>query len=642
MSISPHLVRRGNTFHFRIAVPRELVAQLGKVEIKTTLKTSDPLTAKQRSRVLSNAIETLFDELRRMPELTRRAVEDRVKVYFRDCLEKSYELAQLLPSDKQEWDREAELDTLRQRIRNLRQLLADREFSPALEREVLEILHPDEPNAKKGDIETFHHACNLVLRAKIEDAKLLAAEFMGEPASSTDPVFVGMKMEDYSPLPGEERKRDDIVNFRSESSVKVDESITYAELFVRYFKHMQKAKQVRSRTLLDLQRANKLGLEIIEASRPISRITADEVRGVRDLIANLPVHSDKNKKFKGMTIMQIVQANEEINAPLTSYTTQNKSFNFFMMPLRWATEEELIDSVPGANIRIVKPNSEDVVEKKRKPYDDTVLSLIFSSPLFTGCASKSRRSAAGEYLFKDGKYWVPIVAFYTGMRLSEVVQLATEDVREEQGIWFIDIRLGVVTKTGEVKLLKNNSAARKVPLADDLIKLGFLDVVQRAEKGGRIFSEIQFGSDGTPSKNFTKFWGRYARKIGFHAKDNVFHSLRHGMVDMTRDGKLHIEASNVIVGHTQPGVRSMYGKGMSLAALKEETDKIKPPIDLVALLVEAQHGKIDMTGTEWGSKLHIRKRPLSLTSPKPPSNLQVKSKGKSKKSIKQYKDQSPS
>jgi integrase len=614
VSISPHLVRRGNTFHFRIVVPRELVAQLGKVEIKTTLKTSDPLTAKQRSRVLSNAIETLFDELRRMPELTRRAVEDRVKVYFRDCLDKSYELAQLLPSDKQEWDREAELDTLRQRIRNLRQLLADREFSPALEREVLEILHPDEPNAKKGDIETFHHACNLVLRAKIEDAKLLAAEFMGEPASSTDPVFVGMKMEDYPPLPGEERKRDDIVNFRSESSVKVDESITYAELFVRYFKHMQKAKQVRSRTLLDLQRANKLGLEIIEASRPISRITADEVRGVRDLIANLPVHSDKNKKFKGMTIMQIVQANEEINAPLTSYTTQNKSFNFFMMPLRWATEEELIDSVPGANIRIVKPNSEDVVEKKRKPYDDTVLSLIFSSPLFTGCASKSRRSAAGEYLFKDGKYWVPIVAFYTGMRLSEVVQLATEDVREEQGIWFIDIRLGVVTKTGEVKLLKNNSAARKVPLADDLIKLGFLDVVQRAEKGGRIFSDIQFGSDGTPSKNFTKFWGRYARKIGFHAKDNVFHSLRHGMVDMTRDGKLHIEASNVIVGHTQPGVRSLYGKGMSLAALKEETDKLKPPIDLVALLVEAQHGKIDMTRTEWGSKSHIRRRPRSLTS----------------------------
>jgi integrase len=642
VSISPHLVRRGNTFHFRIAVPRELVVQLGKVEIKTTLKTSDPLTAKQRSRVLSNAIETLFDELRRMPDLTRRVVEDRVRVYFKHCLEKSYELAELLPEDKREWNRDAEVAALRQRVVDLKKLLADREFSPALEREVLEILHPGELEAKKGDIETFRHACNLVLRAKIEDAKLLASEFMGVPTTSTDPVFAGMKMEGYPPLPGEERKRDDIVNFRSESSVKFDESITYAELFVRYFKHMQKAKQVRSRTLLDLQRANKLGLEIIEASRPISRITADEVRGVRDLIANLPVHSDKNKKFKGMTIMQIVQANEEINAPLICYTTQNKLFNFFKMPLRWATEEELIDSVPGAKIQIVEPKSDGDVEKPRKPYNDTVLQLIFSSPLFTGCASKSRRSTPGQYVFKDGLYWVPIVAFYTGMRLSEVVQLARDDVREEQGIWFIDIRSGVVPKTGEIKLVKNKSAARKIPLTNDLIKLGFLEVVHRAEKGGRIFPEIKFGSDGTPSKNFTKFWSRYGKAIGFHTKDNVFHSLRHGMVDMTRDGKLHMEASNVLVGHTQPGVRSLYGKGMSLAALKEETDKIKPPIDLVALLVEAQNGKIDMTGTEWGSRLHIRRRPLSLTSPKPPSNLLVKNKERPRKTTQPTKDQSPS
>ncbi len=43
---------------------------------------------------------------------------------------------------------------------------------------------------------------------------------------------------------------------------------------------------------------------------------------------------------------------------------------------------------------------------------------------------------AGAISFKDGWYWVPIIALYTGMRLAEVVQLATEDVRNEHGIWF--------------------------------------------------------------------------------------------------------------------------------------------------------------------------------------------------------------
>jgi integrase len=640
VSISPHLVRRGNTFHFRIAVPRELVAQLGKVEIKTTLKTSDPLTAKQRSRVLSNAIETLFDELRRMPELTPKHVERRVKFYLQNSLDKSHELADLLPQDGREWDRDAEIETLRKRISDLTRAYLARDFSPALETEVLEILNPEKPDAEKGDIETFRYACRLVLRAKIETAKLLAAEFMGEPIASSDPVFAGMKMDGFPPLPGEERKHDGIVIRRAESFVD-DGSITYAELFSRYLKHME-TRKIKSRTMQDLKHSFRLGVEIVETTRPVNSIRGEDVRDVCDLIAQLPAHINKNKLFKGMSAREAVVANISILAPVIDHKTQDKLFRFFMMPIRWGTKKLYVASVPGASISITVPKDLDGVKKQRKPYDEDMLRRIFTSPLFAGCSSKNRRSKPGQFLFKDGWYWVPIIALYTGMRLAEVVQLATEDVRHEHGIWFIDIQGGLILNTGEKKQVKSESAKRQVPLADDLITLGFLDIVRRAEKGGRLFPEIKFGSDGTPSKNFTKFWSRYGKTVGFHTEDHVFHSLRHNMADMTRDAKLHIEASTYMMGHSLPGTRSNYGNGMSLATLKEETDKIKPPIDLVALLVEVQRGKIDMTGTEWGSKLHIRKRPLSLTSPKPPSNLQEKAKGKSKKSIKQYKDQSPS
>jgi len=143
-----HLVRRGNTFHFRIAVPRELVARVGRCEIKTTLKTTDLLTAKQRSRVLSSAIEALFMEVRRMPELTRHHVERRVQAFFQDCLDRSHELADMLPQDTRSWDRDAEVATLQKRIKDLTRALTDRDFTPALEREVLDILHPDEPEAQ--------------------------------------------------------------------------------------------------------------------------------------------------------------------------------------------------------------------------------------------------------------------------------------------------------------------------------------------------------------------------------------------------------------------------------------------------------------------------------------------------------------
>lgn len=590
-----HLVRRGNTFHFRIAVPRELVARVGKAEIKTTLRTTDPLTARQRSRVLSSAIEALFEEVRRMPELTRQHVERRVKEHLQDCLDRSHELAATLPKDKRSWDRDAELSYLNKRIRDLTSTLADRDFTPALEREVLDILHPDNPDAEKGDLETFEYACALVLRAKIQDAKLLLAELTGEPVAPTDPLFTDMRAIGFPPLPGEERKRRGLVIHRAGVAEPDEGGITYEELF-RSYRAERQGQNLAPRTLLELGRAFRLGTQIIEPSRSINHIRSDDVRAVRDLIVGLPVNFDKNKAFSGMSAREAVHANQKIGARLIDHATQEKLFRFFMMPIQWAAQEDRIPSVPGERIRIMAPKKLDDEDEGRQPYSEADFKLMFSSPLFTGCASKSRRAKPGPYVFKDGWYWVPIIGFYSGMRLAEVVQLGTDDVQQQGDIWFMDVRPGPIPNTGEIKRVKNKAAIRQVPVVDDLIKLGFLDVARRAEKGGRLFPEIRFGYDGTPSKNYTKFWGRYGRDIGFHSADNVFHSMRHNMADTTRDAKMNVEASTAMMGHTIPGARSLYGKGMSLLPLKEEMDRIKPPIDLVALLEEAQKGKVDMTG----------------------------------------------
>jgi integrase len=615
-----HLVRRGNTFHFRIAVPRELVARVGRCEIKTTLRTTDPLTARQRGRVLSSAIEALFEEVRRMPELTRQHVERRIREHLQDCLDRSQELAATLPKDKRSWDREAEVGYLHKRIRDLTDTLADRDFTPALEREVLDILHPDNPDAEKGDLETFEYACALVLRAKIQDAKLLLAELTGEPTRTTDPVFEGMSAMGFPALPGEERKRSRVVIHRGAVVEAANDAITYEELFRRY-RAQRQGESLAPRTLLEFDRAFRLGSEVIEPSLPVTQITTEDVRKVRDLISRLPANYDKNEVFAGMAAKQAVEANRKLGAPCITPATQVKLLRFFKLPIQWAAKEGYIPTVPGASITITIPKAQGDPEQGRKPYSEADLKLMFTSPLFTGCASESRRTKPGPYLFKDGWFWVPIIGFYSGMRLAEVVQLGTDDVQQQGGIWFMDVRPGPIPNTGEMKRVKNKAAIRKVPVADDLLKLGFLDVVRRAERGGRLFPEIKFGHDGTPSKNFSKFWSRYGKAIGFRTDDHVFHSLRHTMADMTRDAKLHMEASTFVMGHTIPGARSIYGKGMSVLPLKEEMDRVKPPIDLVALLAEAQKGKIDMTGH----------KPLSRPSPTTKGNVLPKRRGRPRK-----------
>ncbi len=532
-----------------------------------------------------------------MPELTRQHVERRVKEHLQDCLDRSHELAATLPKDKRSWDREAEIAYLHKRIRNLTDTLTDREFSPALEREVLDIIHPDTPDAGKGDLETFEYACALVLRAKIQDAKLLLAELTGEPTRSTDPVFEGMRALGFPPLPGEERKHRSVVINRAAAVEEIEDAITYGDLFERYCKFML-VRKIRSRTLLEIQRSHKLASEVIEASRPINRISAREVLEVRDLIMQLPRNFERIDDFKGMTLAQAARSNVDAAMPVIDFATQRKLYGFFIRPFRWALKHNLLSAVPGNDISIPDNRSLEDTLEDRKPYDEAALHLIFTSPLFTGCASRSRRATPGPYLFKDGRYWVPMIAFYTGMRLSEVIQLAKEDVREERGVWLIAIRPGIIRNTGEVKRVKKKSSVRTFPIHDDLVRLGLLDVVERAEAGGRLFPDIRFAKDGTPSKNFSKFWSRYGKIIGFRTDDQVFHSFRHTAADMTRDARLHIEASNFMMGHKLPGNRSGYGRGMSVLPLKEEIDRIKPPIDLVALLEEAQKGKIDMTGTK--------------------------------------------
>ncbi len=95
---------------------------------------------------------------------------------------------------------------------------------------------------------------------------------------------------------------------------------------------------------MDLQRAFSLGLEIIETSRPIEPDhRSEDVRDVRDFIANLPVHLDKNKTFKGMTAQQAIEANiAVVDAPLDQLHYAEQIVQFLHDATAVGREEETL------------------------------------------------------------------------------------------------------------------------------------------------------------------------------------------------------------------------------------------------------------------------------------------------------------
>jgi hypothetical protein len=142
----PHVVKRGSTFYFRIAVPLPLTKLVGKREIKASLRTSDAMSAKMRGRVLSNGLELLFRELRSMADVSTDVIVNRAKDYFKAQLSKSLELAFLLPTDPL-IDIDFEITGTQQLATKMREALKQQQFSPSVQSDARELLNPTNPDA---------------------------------------------------------------------------------------------------------------------------------------------------------------------------------------------------------------------------------------------------------------------------------------------------------------------------------------------------------------------------------------------------------------------------------------------------------------------------------------------------------------
>lgn len=99
---------------------------------------------------------------------------------------------------------------------------------------------------------------------------------------------------------------------------------------------------------------------------------------------------------------------------------------------RWLSEN--VDGIDDANFRTTAP----VVKKPEsqvREFNDADVRAIFLSPTFTGCESERNQRALGTYRVRDYRFWLPLMAAYTGCRLNELTQLRTSDVVELDGIW---------------------------------------------------------------------------------------------------------------------------------------------------------------------------------------------------------------
>lgn len=238
----------------------------------------------------------------------------------------------------------------------------------------------------------------------------------------------------------------------------------------------------------------------------------------------------------------------------------------------FAVSRDLLAKNPAANM-MKKPSAEE--SNERAAYEPEDLSVIFHAPLFRGNDGKGLRDIVGDQVIKDHRYWLPILAHYTGARVEELASLNVEEIRVEEGVRFIDLTERPLSGDRRVK---NRSARRVIPLHDDLIGLGFIDHVERATTD-MLFPELDH--DGKASEKFTKWWGRWCERtaplkgLGIDDPAKTFHSFRHAWKRSARQSDVKEEIHDLLSGHAGGnGVARGYGRGVSLKTLSEAVNAI--------------------------------------------------------------------
>jgi integrase len=533
-----------------MSVPTQWVGFLRRAEIKFSLKTTNRTKATLICRKISNDLDQLFAVNCGMTSSPLEQIDQRIRDIFQDALNEGHVFRQVYGPDI---DKDDAAETIEARRKSLNTILQRQRYDKELVSEANDLVGqlPHNPTISRQD--AIHHACEGILRARVEADRILAARLRGEFHLTTpvDPMFKGMIVTDMPPLPGE---------------IAVAK-LTLAECAEK-FTDFQRAKGNKEKTLGDFNLTMAWVFSAIDPGKRIDQVNKDDVRAVRDLLAALPKNMDKNPVTKGLSAADAAKVGVEMEklAP----KTQRKRFAAFTGLLRWAVSEGLTNVFVAEGIGIVAKAKTTL---DRKPYSPDQLKKVFACPIYTGRRSFSHYNMPGDIRRKDYLFWVPLIALFTGMRAGEILQLTRTDIKSDAGITYFDINKWEDVQDQIDKSLKTEASERRVPVHSTVLDMGFLDYVMVQPKG-RIFAKVKRGTDGTYTQNYSKQWRMTAQKGGFYTPQTVFHSFRHNFVDACRDAKVPENIAMQIVGHKDTKTHGGYGSGASLPVLKAEIERV--------------------------------------------------------------------
>ena len=223
----------------------------------------------------------------------------------------------------------------------------------------------------------------------------------------------------------------------------------------------------------------------------MSSLSRVHCRDLLDVLRFLP--SNASKRFPKLSPRQASERAREVSGIATiSVANANSIMSNLSTFLNWAVNEEMLMRNPARGLRMP-----DQVAKrdKRLPFSPEQLRIIFDAPLYRGCLDGERGYAKqGNQRPRNARFWVPLIALFTGARLGEICQLDVADVCRVDGIDCFAITQATLVGSTD-KRLKTGASERSIPIHPVLIRCGLLHFVNEKRRDGetKMFGDIESG-----------------------------------------------------------------------------------------------------------------------------------------------------
>lgn len=541
---------RGKTYYSRVVVPAALVQHFGRKEIWKSLGTSKRSTAEALHLWEASHWAAAFAEAEQRTNTNSTPAEalsdEEVATLARKFFARSKAVLDLRSTSP------AELDYLeREHVRNdLHQQLSILSNWKSPDAHLMVGQAAIEPLAGSSGESRINdpRLADLVRRALAQLVAIELARLDGDYRDRVDDAFFAGP----HPIEGERRLQ----------------SVTLRECIDRFNRECLDLKSVTEKTAKK-QKSLLDHVALFFGPRVrIADIARADCNRFRDALAKLPPNFGKTRGRRSLD--QLALANR--TGRTLSWETQNNYLRMLEELFRWAVRERLIgDNVAEAVAPLSKRSP---AEDQRQPFSADELKIIFTAPLYTGCQDDERRFAAeGPNIIRRSRYWLPLIALYSGLRMGEILQLTPDHIRKSPA----DIPYLLLTR--DMKL-KTASAEREVPVHRELIRLGFIEWVEA--RGGAderpLFEEVPESKHGYRSDIYTKRFATFLRSVDLPADRRAklcFHSFRHTFKDALNETGAPEEVKDEICGWARSKrTGRRYGSGLSADILKPYVDSV--------------------------------------------------------------------